>query len=70
MLALLHHDAQKGLLSLSSQYFLTALAIDPTWERLQNTNVSEAQLAAIQASWQQPDFLGDAESILVTQRAV
>ena len=47
---------------------IAAIAVSPTWELLQHTNATDAQLAALQKGWEQLDFLGDAENAFVTER--
>lgn len=49
---------------------IVAIAVPPTWELLQHTKDTEAQLAALQQGWEQLDFLDDAENAFVTERAV
>ncbi len=70
LLELVHKNALEGLMiSHLVRIAMTAIAVTPTWELLQTTNVTDAQLAAVQRGWQQMDFLGDAENIFVTDRA-
>jgi len=70
LLALVHKDSADGLLiSHLVRIAMTAIAIVPTWELLQSTNVNDAQLAAAQDAWQQLDFLEDAANTFVMERA-
>jgi len=70
LLDLVHKNAMEGLLiSHLERIAMTAIAVRPTWELLQATNVTDAPLAAVQKGWQQMDFLGDAENAFVTERA-
>jgi hypothetical protein len=48
---------------------MTAIAVTPTWELLQATNVTDAQLAAVQKSWAEMNFLRDSENALTFERA-
>jgi hypothetical protein len=48
---------------------MAAIAVTPTWEWLQATNVTDTQLAAVQNEWQQMDFLSDAEYAFKMERA-
>lgn len=47
---------------------ITAIGTEATWELLQTTNVTDAQLAAVQAGWQQLNFLKDAENTFAVER--
>jgi len=70
LLDLVHKNAMEGLrFSHLVRLAMTALAVTPTWELLQTTNATDAQLAAVQKGWQQMDILGDAENTFVTDRA-
>lgn len=69
LLALVHRDTRDQLLiSHLVRIAMTAIAVAPTWELLQATNATEAQLAAVQNGWQQLDFLSDAEKSFVMER--
>lgn len=69
MLALVHNSAAEGLLvSHMGRVAMTTTAVAPTWELLQATNVTDAQLAAVQKGWEQMDFLSDIENSLSTER--
>ena len=68
MLALVHKNAGEGLLiSHLVRIALVSFAVAPTWELLQTTNVTGAQLAAVQAGWEQMDCLRDAENAFETE---
>jgi len=70
MLGLVQRNAAEGLLiSHLVRIAMTAIAVAPTWEFLQATNVTDAQLAAVQKGWEQMDLLSDAENTFVTERA-
>ncbi len=70
LLALIHNNAGEGLLiSHLVRIAMASIAITPTWELLQTTNVTDGQLAAVQNGWRQMDFLSDAENSFVTERA-
>jgi len=47
---------------------MVSIAVPPTWELLQATNVTDAQLAALQKSWQQLDFISDATNVFMLER--
>jgi hypothetical protein len=70
MLGLVQRNAAEGLLiSHLVRIAMTAIAVSPTWELLQATNVTDMQLAAVQKSWEQMDFLSDATNAFVMERA-
>ena len=70
MLAIPQKNSSEGLLiSHLVRLAMTAIAVAPTWELLQATNVTEAQLETIQEAWLQMDFLGDATNAFVVERA-
>ena len=70
-LALVQNDVRDDyLISHLVRLAITALAIAPTWEMLQATNVTETQLAALQQCWSQLEFLRDAENVFVIERIV
>ena len=70
MLGLVQRNAAEGILiSHLVRIAITAIAITPTWELLQTTNVTDAQLTALQAGWQQLDFLRDATNVFPLERA-
>jgi hypothetical protein len=69
-LGLVRRNVAEGIMiSQLVRLAMTGIAITPTWELLQATNVTEAQLAAVQAGWEQMDFLGDATNAFVMERA-
>ena len=69
MLALVNKSAVEGLLiSHLARLAMTANAVTSTWELLQATNVTDAQLASVQKGWEQMNFLGDAEIAILVQR--
>lgn len=69
MLALVQRNASEGLLiSHLVRIAITAIAVAPTWELLQATNLTDAQLALVQKGWAKLDFLDDAEHAFVTER--
>jgi hypothetical protein len=70
MLALVQRDFRDDLLiGHLVRLAITGIAIPPTWEFLQATNLTDAQLAALQNGWQQLDFLRDSENTIATERA-
>ena len=70
LLALIHNNTGEGLLiSHLVHIAMAAIAVAPTWELLQATNATDAQLAAVQRSWEQLDFLNEAETTFAMERA-
>jgi hypothetical protein len=70
-LALVHNDVRDDcLISHLVRLAIAALAIAPTWEMLQATNATPTQLAALQQSWSQLEFLRDAENVFVIERII
>ncbi|HUC86427.1 MAG TPA: hypothetical protein VL970_14630 [Candidatus Acidoferrales bacterium] len=70
MLALVQRDYRDDLIiGHLVRVAITAVAVAPTWELLQTTNVSEAALASMQNGWQQLNFLKDAEKTISLERA-
>lgn len=69
-LALVQKNAGQGLeICHLVRLAMANIAVIPTWELLQSTNVSAQQLAAVQSAWQQLDLLRDAENALLWERA-
>jgi len=62
-------EADGLLISQLVRIAIAAIAVVPTWELLQATNVTDAQLAAVQAGWARLNSLHDAECTFVTERA-
>jgi hypothetical protein len=56
------------IISLMVRAGITSIGTETTWELLQTTNVTDEQLAAVQGSWQQLNFLKDAESTFAVER--
>jgi len=70
MLGLVQKNAGEGLLiSHLVRIAITAIAVTPTWELLQTTNATEAQLIAVQKGWEQMDFFSGATNAFVMERA-
>jgi hypothetical protein len=70
LLALVQKDEPEGILiSHLVRIAMTAIAVAPTWELLQATNVSDASLAAVQSAWQRMNFWADTENAFVFERA-
>ena len=68
-LGLVQRNASEGLLiSHLVRIAIAAIAVTPTWELLQATNVTDAQLAAVQHGWEQLDFLRDAQNVFGLER--
>jgi len=71
MLALVQRDYRDDLIiSHLVRIAMASIAVSPTWELLQATNVTDAQLASLQKAWQQMDFLSDAETVFTVERSV
>ena len=69
-LAMVRKNAVEGFaISHLVRLATVSIAIAPTWELLQATNVTDAQLAVVQSGWQQLDLLKDAENAFVVERA-
>ena len=69
MLGLVQRNASEGLLiSHLVRIAMTSIAVAPTWELLQATNVTDAQLAAVQSGWEQMNFFKDAEYAFTMER--
>ncbi len=70
LLGLAQRNASEGLLiSHLVRIAITSIAVTPTWELLQTTNVTDAQLAAVQKGWEQLDFFCDAAYAFQMERA-
>jgi len=70
VLALVQRNISEGLvISHLVRIAMTSIAVTPTWELLQATNITDAQLAAVQRGWEQMDFLSDATNAFVMERA-
>jgi hypothetical protein len=70
ILGLVQRNAEEGpLISHLVRIAMAAIAVAPTWELLQATNVTDAQLAALQKGWEQMDFLSDAQNVYLMERA-
>jgi hypothetical protein len=48
---------------------MVAIAESPTWELLQATNATDAQLALLQTNWEQMEFLNAVEKAVAAERA-
>ena len=69
-LALVHKNEADGLeIAHLIRLSMLSITIVPTWELLEATNVTDAQLAAIQSAWEQLNILRDAENAFVVERA-
>ncbi|HZL13452.1 MAG TPA: hypothetical protein VFC85_04855, partial [Verrucomicrobiae bacterium] len=70
MLGLVQKNEAEGvLISHLVRIAMASIAVAPTWEFLQATNVTDAQLAALQKGWEQLDFLADAKYAFIMERA-
>jgi len=71
LLALVRADQDESILiSHLVRISMTSLAVAPTWELLQSTNATEAQLAWLQKNWEQIDFIDSAERACEMERAM
>ena len=69
MLALVQRDHRDNLLiGHLVRIAIVSIAVAPTWELLQATNLTDGQLAAVQSGWQELDFLKDMERTMATER--
>jgi hypothetical protein len=69
MLAMVQRDwRDEVLIGHLVRVAIFAVAVAPTWEFLQATNATEAQLAAVQNAWQQFNTLKDAEATFALER--
>lgn len=69
LLAVIRANQDERILITHLVHFaMTTIAIAPTWEILQATNVTETQLARLQNAWEQPDFTHPTESALLMER--
>jgi hypothetical protein len=64
-----HEPNEQLLISHLVRLAIASIAVTPTWELLQATNVSDAQLATLQKSWEQMDFILDSERTFIVERA-
>ncbi|HSY16925.1 MAG TPA: hypothetical protein VK815_01260 [Candidatus Acidoferrales bacterium] len=70
MLGLVQRNRDEGILiSHLVRIAIASIALAPTWELLQATNVTDAQLAAVQKSREQLDFMGEATNAIMVERA-
>ena len=70
LLALVRADVHDpSLRSHLQRITMLEIAIAPTWELLQSTNVTDAQLATLQQGWEQLDLFHDAENAFAFERA-
>lgn len=70
MLALVQRNAGEGvLISHFVRRALIGIAVAPTWELLQATNVTDPELAAIQQAWSTLDFISDSTNVFALERA-
>ena len=68
ILALVQRNASEGvLISHLVRIAIAAIAVSPTWELLQTTNVTEAQLDSLQKGWAELDFLSDATNVFALE---
>ncbi len=68
-LALVRRNAAEGvLISHLVRIAMTGITVLPTWELLQATNVTDAQLTAVQTGWEQMNFFKDAEYAFTMER--
>jgi hypothetical protein len=49
---------------------ISAIAVPPTWELLQSTNVTDAQMITLQKDWQDLEFIQGAEEAMEMERAM
>ena len=64
------NEGEAILISHLVRIAMISIAITPTWELLQATNATDAQLAALQKSWGQPDFFDEAINAYTVERVL
>lgn len=62
------NDSEEVLISHLVRMALLAIAVTPTWELLQATNVTDAQLAALQNGWERMNYFKDTEISFTMER--
>ena len=71
LLALVRADHDEPILiSHLVRIAMVAIAASPTWEILQTTNVTDAQLAWLQKNWEQLEFIDSTEKACEMERAM
>ena len=71
LLALVRADHDEPILILHLvRIAMVSIAASPTWELLQATNVTDAQLALLQKNWEQLEFLNSTEKACEMERAM
>ena len=71
LLALVRANQNEGtIISHLVRIAMTAIASAATWDYLQATNVTDAQLAMLQKSWEQMEFFHSAENSFLMERAI
>lgn len=71
LLGVVQADRNDGvIISQLVRIAMTAIAASATWELLQSTNATDAQLAALQKSWEQQEFIAAAENSFLLERAM
>jgi hypothetical protein len=63
-------DDERFIISELVQIAIAAIAVPPTWEVLQSPNVTDAQLAQLQNSWNALDFIHADENAIEMERAI
>jgi hypothetical protein len=70
LLALIHNNHnERMVLSQLVRFKMDSIASSATWEVLQATNLTDADLAALQRGWTEQEFAGSAEGSLMMERA-
>jgi hypothetical protein len=63
------HD-ERILISQLVRIAMASIAVNASWELLQSTNVTDAELAALDQSWQRMEFTKSMENAFVMERAM
>jgi hypothetical protein len=63
-----NHD-ERTLISQLVRMAMTQIAVAPSWELLQFTNVNDSELAALQKRWEQLEFIEPMEKSFLMERA-
>ncbi|HTB83401.1 MAG TPA: hypothetical protein VK742_07100 [Candidatus Sulfotelmatobacter sp.] len=71
LLALVHANHDEGtVISHLVHIAIVAITVNPTWDFLQSTNATDAQLAWLQKNWEQLEFVVSTEKAAEMERAM
>ena len=63
-------EDERTIISQLVRYAMASIAASVTWEFLQSTNSTDAQLATLQKSWEQLQFIGGLKNSLLMERSI